>query len=45
MDTTILLCALAIITAGVVAATTNAVRRDGYGQRPERVDYDTRNPT
>ncbi|MBZ4486736.1 hypothetical protein LQ938_05855 [Microbacterium sp. cx-55] len=44
METTILLCTLALAATGIVAATLAAIRGDGYGQRPESFDYDTRNP-
>jgi hypothetical protein len=38
MTITILLVALAVIAAGGVLGTVDAVRRDGYGPRPDRSD-------
>lgn len=45
MEFTILLGTLTLLATGSIAATATAVAKDGYGCRPERADYDTRNPS
>jgi len=45
MEMTILLSALALAATGMIVIAVMAAVRDGYGQRPDRSDYDTRNPS